>query len=192
MEKSTYKTLYWSVVIITVGFAVMEFMDENAARASLWLAIGSVVLIGMSLWDKKRKQKQNQSKESSQTSALTSILTEDQKKDMKKGELIPLQIDQKFLKPKEILYWADQARQDHYDGKEGLLLLSDQNIAFENPDFSFRHPVHLVKVKETKNGIELEIRGRKMKFVTASNTEFLEVWKQLRGSSSIQKGKMKK
>lgn len=176
MDKSLYRTLYLSTLIISVGFAVMEFMDNAPGRAALWLSGGCAVLVLLSMYRKKK----NPQEKSASSKPLESVLPPEAAKKIHQGELPDLHTDLLMLEPQEKLVWMDQARQDHYEGKQGMLLLSDRRIIFQNPEFSFDHPIHLITLTKTRNGVELKIRQHKMKFVTASTPELIEVYHLIR------------
>lgn len=178
MDKSLYRALYFSVLIISVGFGIMELMDQQTARAALWLSCGALILIGMSLY---RKKKENHARKSDRMQK--SLLTEEQIERMLQGKTDSIQPETGHISlyENENVYWMDYARQDHYDGKEGILFLTDERIVFDNPDFSFSHPVHLINAKKTRNGFELVIRNRNMKFVSPSSEAFLAVFREIHG-----------
>ncbi len=156
----------------------MELMDHQIARAALWLSCGSLILIGMSLY---RKKKENPAKKTD--NMQKSLLTEEQTEKMLQGKTEPIQpaAGHIWLHENENICWMDHARQDHYDGKEGILYLTDERIVFDNPDFAFSHPIHLVNAKKTRSGFELVIRNRNMKFISPSSEAFLAVFREIHG-----------
>lgn len=179
--KKNMKYLYWCLLILCGGFAVLEYLDGSRVYATMWLAaLAVIVLIWSIFFQNKDKLKKDDT--------LESILEPQTRQDMLHAKKLDLHPEGIHLRKGESVRWYDAARQDYYDGKKGKMYLSTQRIFFyaDKDKFSFSHPVNTTVLKETKNGVELNINGSKMKFVTASTPELLEQWNLLQQEQNLE------
>lgn len=171
--KKNLRYVYWSLLILCGGFAVLEYFEGNRMNAALWLAGFALIMILWSLLF-RTPEKKDLSRQ------LDSLLEPETRKAMDEGHFLNKKVDGVHWHTDEKVLWYDNAANDYYDGKKGVMYLSNQRILFLSKDFTFSHPIDRIELKPTKHGIELKINKHSMRFLTASTPELLLAWDQLR------------
>lgn len=169
--KSTTQYVYWTFLVICGGFAVLEFFQGSVQNAALWLL---VLAAGMMLYSYL-----TQKKKSAQHPPMESVLEPETQAALARGDRIAFDPAGIRLRSAETCLWYDHAAQDHYDGKQGTMYLTDERLLFVADGFSFTHPLKTLQIQPTRRGIELNVLGKKMRFVTASTSLLLQVWEAL-------------
>lgn len=167
--KKEWKYIYYCLLIFCGGFAVLEYMDGSPKRATMWMLGLAVTVLVWTFLNQKPRQPQ---------SALQSLLSEEQQQALAQGKELHFHPEGIRLRSNENCLWYDNAALDYYDGKKGTMYLSNERLFFIAPDFSFTHPLHTLELKQTRNGVEIEVYKKKMRFVTASTPLLLKVWKE--------------
>lgn len=156
----------------------MELLDQRISQGALWLASGALILTLLhGLYGKKKSKEKPK--------ALESILEEEDILSIEQKRPLSQKKLNRPLKPGEKIYWMDETRQDHYEGKQALMILTDSRLIFTHPEFSFAHPIEDMTLIPTKTGFEISIRNNRMKFSSASDPLLFEAWKTLKGTESV-------
>lgn len=162
------KTVFLCGMVLCYGFAALEIFTGEAANCVYWLFGGAFFTLLFFRDSKKQISRQI---------ALESRLEPETIQNLKDGKWLngAPGLD---MQKREVVWWYDQAAQDYYGGKAGMMYLTSKRLAFRSEEFRFDHPVFLVSMKPTSTGVEVSVNKRKMKFQTASTPLLLEIWEK--------------
>ncbi len=172
MNQSFQKTLLYSALALTGGFAVLGFLQKDSWWPA-WLA-GFCLLLAIYFVLYHPKKKDEKQKE------IESILPESAKAALQQGE-IPLMRSELKLKPNEKLLWLDQMRTDYYNSKPRVFYLTTSRLVCLDEDFRFSHPVDQMEITFSKGNVRVKAGKSKMAFLCASPESLQQAWTMAAG-----------
>ncbi|MCF0259386.1 MAG: hypothetical protein HUJ54_05950 [Erysipelotrichaceae bacterium] len=166
------KIIFLTGMAVCFGFGVLEIFT-GSADCSVWWLIGGAVFTVMYGAMKKKAGK----RDSDSSSELTSRLDEEERRLLESGKPLKEAAGLDLLSNEEV-WWYDEACQDYYQGKKGLMYVTSRRLKFDAEGFSFDHPIALTDIIPSANGFEACVNGKKMRFLSASTPLLLNVWEQ--------------
>lgn len=175
MNQSLVKTLLYSGLVLCGGFAILSWIEQDAAWVFWLIGFCIVLSIFFALFHPGKKPVREPE--------LESVLPDSARRALSEGRIPQLTSPLK-LKSGEALLWADQMRTDYYNSKPRLFYLTTQRLVCLDEDFRFSHPISEMELTFGEDSVRIRSGKSVMPFKAASLSSLEQAWKLAAGRGS--------
>lgn len=168
MNQSLLKTIIYSALAITGGFALLGWMENDAGWVCWLIAFCAALALYFGICHPRNKEERQKE--------IETILSEESRQNLDQGKSLDVASPLK-LKSGEQLYWADQMRTDYYNSKPHVFYLTSKRLVCLDEEFRFSHPLDQITIEFLQGRVVVQAGNKKLAFLCASPDYFQKAWK---------------